>query len=927
MDSLVLSAVRRAARLATCHLGVPSRRHAAHLQTSSDPASVLRHRRRCDVVWRWAGVSRGDELGTGTHRGCLEGWRTVSTSIATGQPTAASTDRRSGRFVRDASGKFVRVTDEEERRGKSEPDGPAAQGPSSGVRAARRDGRGEVGRGRVAGDACRGDDENKKARILNTRISGAQSAVALLGVVRANLRFGLNQIHLATAFSKLGKMAGTRGASVRDLAADETFRRLLREVQASCGRGEFKAQALANTTHGIAKMVEGNRLDATSSELCGALDALEHATRLEAESMNAQAIANTVYAYAKLGRVPREDTWRALEHAAGRQMEDMNAQNISNILYAFALLGQMPGDELGELLENAAERVAQDMTAQGIANTMWAYAKLGRMPRVETWMALENTLCQVAQDMIAQNLSNTIYAYAMLCQVPGDDAWEVLESAVRRLAPYMVPQGVANTLWSYANLGRTPEGDTLEALECATRRVASHMGAQSRRVASHMDAQSCALTIHACAKLGLMPRDDTFVALEAAVVRLANDMNEQDVANTVHACAKLGRLPGDEAWEALERALRRSAPNFSAHAVANILWSYAKLERTLQDATWEALQGAITRVAGELTGQGVANIIWACAKFDRKPENKTWMALESALGRLDQDLIPQEVANTVWAYAKLSQMPGQNTWTRLESAVRRVARDMEPVQVASTVYAFALMGGTPGEETLGALDSAVGRTARDMSARNLSNTAWALGLFSTLHNVEPPACLLDVWSRISEMDASNFSDEGKSMLFHAHLMHVASNSSHSMKLSYPVWLMRDGRDAWVSAAQDATTISHGHRRLAKVFEELGVRHELERVTDDGYFSIDIYLPDHDVAVEFDGPSHYYSYHDDGSSASTQGATKTRTTRTELRDFFLSKQCAKVITVPWFEFDPIKMSPENRKLYVKEKLSKEAGIEV
>jgi hypothetical protein len=84
------------------------------------------------------------------------------------------------------------------------------------------------------------------------------------------------------------------------------------------------------------------------------------------------------------------------------------------------------------------------------------------------------------------------------------------------------------------------------------------------------------------------------------------------------------------------------------------------------------------------------------------------------------------------------------------------------------------------------------------------------------------------------------------------------------------------------------------------------------------------MPDHDVAVEFDGPSHYY-HNSTGSSSTSRDASRTKTAKTALRDFFLAKQCAKVVTVP--SFAKVKNSPEKRRLYVKEKLAKEAGVTI
>jgi hypothetical protein len=47
-----------------------------------------------------------------------------------------------------------------------------------------------------------------------------------------------------------------------------------------------------------------------------------------------------------------------------------------------------------------------------------------------------------------------------------------------------------------------------------------------------------------------------------------------------------------------------------------------------------------------------------------------------------------------------------------------------------------------------------------------------------------------------------------------------------------------------------------------------------------------------------------------------------TAKTELRNLFLAERCAKVLTVPWFEFDVECNSAEKRAAYVRDLLTKE-----
>jgi len=174
------------------------------------------------------------------------------------------------------------------------------------------------------------------------------------------------------------------------------------------------------------------------------------------------------------------------------------------------------------------------------------------------------------------------------------------------------------------------------------------------------------------------------------------------------------------------------------------------------------------------------------------------------------------------------------------------------------------------------------------------------------------------------MEAYEFIFEQRKMLFHAHLMHQSFLSSRApTNISTPLWLMVEARDAWMSQSHDDVTVSRSQQELAHILDKLGVWHEVEHVTDDGYFSIDIHLPDHDIAVEFDGPSHYYNNSD--SPPEGRDGTTTRTAKTELRDLFLSQRCAEVLTVPWFESNWFNASAVKRTLYVRELLAKEGIV--
>jgi len=55
---------------------------------------------------------------------------------------------------------------------------------------------------------------------------------------------------------------------------------------------------------------------------------------------------------------------------------------------------------------------------------------------------------------------------------------------------------------------------------------------------------------------------------------------------------------------------------------------------------------------------------------------------------------------------------------------------------------------------------------------------------------------------------------------------------------------------------ESTIVSKLHSEVSQVMGNLGITHNIERITDDGLFSADILIEDDKVIVEVDGPHHF-----------------------------------------------------------------------
>jgi hypothetical protein len=108
---------------------------------------------------------------------------------------------------------------------------------------------------------------------------------------------------------------------------------------------------------------------------------LEGRAEAVAGTFNAQEVANTLWAYATMGREPGAGMMRVREGRAEALAVagTLNAQDVANTLWAYATMGREPGAGLMKVLEGRAEAVAGTFNAKEVANTLcrWWQSRCG----------------------------------------------------------------------------------------------------------------------------------------------------------------------------------------------------------------------------------------------------------------------------------------------------------------------------------------------------------------------------------------------------------------------------------------------------------------------------------------------------------------------------------------------------------------------
>jgi very-short-patch-repair endonuclease len=203
-----------------------------------------------------------------------------------------------------------------------------------------------------------------------------------------------------------------------------------------------------------------------------------------------------------------------------------------------------------------------------------------------------------------------------------------------------------------------------------------------------------------------------------------------------------------------------------------------------------------------------------------------------------------------------------------------------------------------------ALEGAAVRVGPSVNAQDVANAMWALAALVWKAITEIAAVfqqLVEAWAR--EGSFVQLSKVHLSQLLQAHL---ASQFLGLGLITLPSPMLQAAVKVYREEARKVT-VSKGQREVEESLRRLGVPHELEYITADGLFSIDLAIVDRHVALEFDGPSHF-----------------TRNTleplgHTRLRDRLLSAMGWRVLSIPFFEWDRLHQ-PEHMDAYVKERLS-------
>ena len=332
---------------------------------------------------------------------------------------------------------------------------------------------------------------------------------------------------------------------------------------------------------------------------------------------------------------------------------------------------------------------------------------------------------------------------------------------------------------------------------------------------------------------------------------------------------------------------------FTAHSIANLLWAKAKLVDNGQDKISglnEAVAALLPHVNAQKANfkpQGIANLLWAMAKLvdngqERSPEfNKVVAALLPLVNAQKANFNPQAIANLLWAMAKLVEN-GQEQTPEFNKAVAALLLlvntqkdQFTPQHIANLLWAMAKLGEF--------VELNVAMTTFEPLVHRISKNP----------HVSLKAILMSLWG-VMVCCARLFlvCNANKNNVFEKHMDDLFTrleNTSPDNDEDKRVIAMAA---SWLRRPCPVTP----HYRIIVSQPQTGFRDQLQsripslKIEEEKCLNslppVDLLLPDYNMVIEIQGPTHYVS-----------GDFKTRNGSTLLKIALLQKSGFEVIEVP------------------------------
>jgi hypothetical protein len=322
---------------------------------------------------------------------------------------------------------------------------------------------------------------------------------------------------------------------------------------------------------------------------------------------------------------------------------------------------------------------------------------------------------------------------------------------------------------------------------------------------------------------------------------------------------------------------------FSRQHLVNYFWALAIADYNPGDAALRAVVNSLKTRVSLCNAQELANAVWSCSKLKYYDDKFLDLFADESVSRIDE-FSGQNMAMLVNGYARLSHYHA-DLMVAVATNILEQLSDLTDLNLTNFLHTYAILHVSVPEVHAAVVKELKHRL--ETAPPQLTSQQFACLLWST--------AVVDVLDRplwdalMGHIVPKELSPEGLGQVFQSVMLCVARYPEKEWSIEKTLY--EKSEKTWRKQVGEIIT-SYFHKEVSRTLNAMGIKHVLERLTEDGLFSMDLCIPEERIAIEVDGPTHFMK-----NSLRPLGGWYTR-------NYLLESRGYKVISVPYFAWQGV-----------------------
>ena len=394
--------------------------------------------------------------------------------------------------------------------------------------------------------------------------------------------------------------------------------------------------------------------------------------------------------------------------------------------------------------------------------------------------------------------------------------------------------------------------------------------------------------------------------------------NSQNITNLAWSFATLN-ITNVGVLELLAEETKYKIKNFNSQNITNLAWSFAT-QNINNIELFELLAEETKHKIKNFKSQEISNLAWSFATLNIRNVELFGLLAGETKYKI-KNFNSQEISNLTWSFATL-YIRNKELFELLAEETKYKIKNFNSQDIANLAWSFATLN-VIDKELFGLLTEETKYRIKDFNAQDISNLAWSFAILN-MKNIE----LFDILAKESIFKIKDFNyqeianlawsfailDDRNTELLELLIKTYKGHNLQQLRQLQQVYLhckyeLRSDRLINLFSRFDFNEIKNNdiysssfHLDCVLHLQLLKIDHQNE-INVEGLYC-DIYLPDQNIIIEVNGPTHYT--HLDVEPLG----------RTVFKTRILRAMGYTVKTIPWWDWDDMDNSEEKKSYLLK-----------